>query len=325
MLFFLITAAEIARVPAIISFDTPRLTTEMTDLITAFPPQGAIVMRYNTHQKFPDAIRSFVQDLKDAGINNIFTDQEGGAVRRLRNLEGQTPPPFHETPCLSEWGKVWGTQGPEAAIQITQEHAQGVAEDLIKVGINGNCAPCLDLLYGQPASEKHVISCYGRGFGHDPKVVATLGEATCKVFLANGITPVIKHIPGHGQSTGADPHEGICHVTGDISQDIIPFQHIAGLGLEGIWGMTNHVIYDQIDPAQPTVFSPTVVQYIRNHIGFTGPLMTDAIEMGALGKRPLEEKVKQGLAAGHNAVLYCGGKLDEVRTVLEVANRYSRS
>ena len=83
--------------------------------------------------------------------------------------------------------------------------------------------------------------------------------------------------------------------------------------------MTNHVIYDALDVVKPAALSVPVVNYIRNHIGFRNLLMTDAIDMKALDNVQLAEKVLQALQAGHDAVLYCAGDLQENQTILEAA------
>ncbi len=146
----------------------------------------------------------------------------------------------------------------------------------------------------------------------------------------------MKHIPGHGQSNGADPHLGICHVAGDITQDIIPF--VENKADSRTWGMTNHVIYDKLDPSNPTAFSSVIVKYIRETIGFKNFLITDAIDMGALNNTEFSQKVTKALSAGHDAILYCGSEfneqakldknsaaqaqLEKVRVILEAASSF---
>lgn len=291
---------------AIISIQGTALLEEERVLLKVYQPLGIIIMGRNIQNKAQLGL--LCQQLREY-VPYILIDQEGGAVRRLRD------PEFYDAKDMQYFGAMYDSD-PDQAIQELIAHTKHIAQDLNDCHINVNCAPCLDLLYDHPDSEKHVISFYKRAFHKDPVIVSLLGEIVCRTFIEAGITPVIKHIPGHGRSTGADPHEGVCHVYGNLTQDIIPFKHIVKTGLP-VWGMTNHVIYDALDLAEPTALSGPVVHYIRNHIDFQNLLMTDAIDMKALDNVQLGEKVRQALQVGHDAVLYCAGDLKENQTILE--------
>lgn len=292
---------------AIISLQGTTLLEEERLLLKIYQPFGVIIMGRNIQSK--TQLGKLCQQLREY-VPYIFIDQEGGAVRRLRGAE------FYDAKAMQYFGALYDRH-PEQALKELEYQTQCVAQDLSDCHINVNCAPCLDLLCERPATEKHVISFYQRAFHKDPVIVGCLGEVVCRTFINAGIIPVIKHIPGHGRSTGADPHTGVCHVTGELTEDIIPFQHMVKTNLP-VWGMTNHVIYDVLDPVQPTALSKPVVTYIRNHIGFQNLLMTDAIDMKALDHVQLREKIVRASHAGHDAVLYCAGDLTEMQTILEV-------
>lgn len=293
---------------AIISIEGITLSEEERTLLKLYQPLGIIIMGRNIQNKAQ--LSALCQELREY-VPYILIDQEGGAVQRLHG------PEFYDAKDMQYFGILYDSD-PDQAAQELIEQTQCVAQDLNDCHVNVNCAPCLDLLYDHPTSEKHVISSYKRAFHKDPVVVSTLGEIVCRTFVEAGIIPIVKHIPGHGRSTGADPHEGVCHVYRDLIQDVIPFQHIVKTKLP-VWGMTNHVIYDTLDTDKPTALSAPVINYIRNHIGFRNLLMTDAIDMKALDNVKLAEKVCQALQAGHDAVLYCAGDLQENKTILEAA------
>lgn len=293
---------------AIISIHGTTLLDEERKLLQMYSPLGIIVMGRNIENKAQ--LSALCQDLRQY-VPYILIDQEGGAVRRLRG------PEFYDAKDMQYFGTLYDND-PDQAIQALRYQTQKVAQDLNDCHINVNCAPCLDLQYDHPDADKHVVSFYKRAFHKDPAIVGPLGEIVCRTFIEAGITPVIKHLPGHGSSTGADPHDGVCHVCADLTKDMIPFQHIVRTKLS-VWGMTNHVIYDALDPMQPTALSLPVVHYIRTHIGFCNLLMTDAIDMKALDHMQLKEKVRQALQAGHDAVLYCAGDLVENQIILDSA------
>lgn len=294
---------------AIISVQETMLLEEECALLKIYQPLGVIIMGRNIQNK--TQLKALCQELRQY-VPYILIDQEGGAVRRLKG------PDFRDAKDMQYFGALYDDD-PDQAIKELIAQTQCIAQDLNDCHINVNCAPCLDLHYDHPDSDKHVISFYKRAFHKDPAIVGLLGEIVCRTFIARDIIPVIKHMPGHGRSTGADPHAGMCHVYGDLTQDIIPFQHIVKTNLP-VWGMTNHVIYDAEDAtAKPAALSPIVVNYIRNHIGFHNLLITDAIDMKALDGLQLREKVRQALQAGHDAVLYCAGDLIENKMILEAA------
>lgn len=291
---------------AIVSIQGPILREEECALLKTYQPLGIIIMGRNIQNKAQ--LKTLCRELRQY-VSYVLIDQEGGAVRRLQG------PDFHDAKDMQYFGTLYD-HDPDQAIKELIVQTQCVAQDLNDCYINVNCAPCLDLLYDHPDTDKHVISFYKRAFHKDPVIVGRLGEIVCRTFIEMGITPVIKHIPGHGRSVGADPHTGVCHVYGNLMQDLIPFQHIVKTKLS-VWGMTNHVIYDVLDPTKPTALSPTVVNYVRNAIGFHSLLITDAIDMKALDNVSLREKVRQALQAGHDAVLYCAGALTETQTILD--------
>lgn len=296
------------RTNAIISIQGTILLEEECALLKLYNPLGIIIMGRNIQNKAQ--LSALCRQLRQY-VPYILIDQEGGAVCRLKG------PDFYDIRGMQYFGSLYDSN-PDQAIKELQSQIQCVAQDLNDCHINVNCAPCLDLQCDHPDADKHVISFYKRAFHKDPAVVGKLGEIVCRTFIDFDIIPVIKHIPGHGRSTGADPHAGVCHVHGDLMQDVIPFQHIVKTELP-VWGMTNHVIYDALDPTKPTALSAAVVDYIRNYIGFQNPLMTDAIDMKALNRVQLRTKVELALKAGHNAVLYCAGNLTENQTILEAA------
>jgi beta-N-acetylhexosaminidase len=133
-------------------------------------------------------------------------------------------------------------------------------------------------------------------------------------LLAEGVLPVLKHIPGHGRAT-ADSHGALPIVETDhatlVATDFAAFRPLGDLPL----GMTAHVVYTAIDPLAPATTSATLVRnVIRDWLGFRGLLMSDDISMGALSG-PIAERSRAAIAAGCDVVLHCNGKLDEMREV----------
>src|SRR6202020_710701 len=124
----------------------------------------------------------------------------------------------------------------------------------------------------------------------------------------------LKHIPGHGRAT-ADSHLSLPRVENSRTElertDFAAFRSLADLPM----AMTAHVVFSALDPAQPATTSATIIrEVIRGVIGFQGLLMSDDVSMNALAGS-LAERTRAIVGAGCDMVLYCNGKLDEMREV----------
>ena len=112
--------------------------------------------------------------------------------------------------------------------------------------------------------------------------MVALARAVGEGFMAGGVLPVIKHIPGHGRAT-ADSHLALPVVTETRAElaatDFAPFKALSDLPA----AMTAHVVFRAIDADAPASTSPIVTrEIIRGEIGFDGLLMSDDLTMKAL-------------------------------------------
>ena len=133
---------------------------------------------------------------------------------------------------------------------------------------------------------------------------------------------MIKHIPGHGRAS-VDSHHELPRVGASHDEltatDFKPFHALA----DAPWGMTGHLVYEDIDPDNPATTSPRVIaDVIRGEIGFDGLLLTDDISMNALAGS-LGERSSRSLAAGCDVVLHCNGKAEEMKEVAVACGRMS--
>ncbi|MDX9689329.1 MAG: glycoside hydrolase family 3 N-terminal domain-containing protein [Alphaproteobacteria bacterium] len=267
-------------------------------------PLGFILFQRNCVN--PEQVRSLTSSLREAVGREeapIFIDQEGGRVARLK------PPHW---PKMCSMGELGAQCACDAACgeEALREHTRRTAHMLLDLGINGNCAPVLDLLIEGADS---VIG--DRAFGCDPDHVARCGRIVVETFIACGVWPIIKHLPGHGR-VKADPHIKLPVVDTSLDllrrQDFVPFRKLADAPL----GMTCHVVFTALDSNNPVSLSSRVItEIIRGEIGFKGLLVSDDLAMGALSM-PLPERAARALAAGTDILLYCTGELDEMREII---------
>ncbi len=223
-----------------------------------------------------------------------MVDQEGGRVARLR-------PPY------------WPALPAAGALRTAEEayaHGRALGAMVRGAGFDVAAAPVLDLRYEFADA---VIG--DRAISSDPQTVARLGGEIARGIIAEGVIPVMKHIPGHGRAT-TDSHLALPRIAeADLDADFYPF--IANNTLP--WAMTAHIVYEQIDE-RPATISPKVIQtVIRRKIGFFGTLISDDLAMAALTGTP-GERAAAALAAGCDIALYCPGNMEGNLSVLEAVD-----
>ncbi len=231
-------------------------------------------------------------------------------MQRLR------PPHWRAAPPAARFGDLAAVD-LAAATEATRLNAQAIAGELAELGIDTVCAPVLDLRF---AGAHDVIG--DRSFSSDPEVVAILGRAACEGFQSVGITPIVKHVPGHGRSM-ADSHLSLPVVDATRAEledsDFRPFKALADMP----WAMTAHVVYRAVDPDRPATTSPLVVaQIIRRHIAFDGVLIGDDLSMEALAGS-IAQRAAATLAAGCDLALHCNGKMAEMNALADAVPQIS--
>jgi beta-N-acetylhexosaminidase len=233
----------------------------------------------------------------------VLIDQEGGRVARLK------PPHWRKAPPGRVLGELYA-RDPEAGLEAARLNSRLLATDVASVGCDVDCLPVLDIAL--PGAHSVIGD---RAYAAQPETVAAIGRAAAEGLMAEGVTPVIKHIPGHGRAM-VDSHHAAPTVTEPRDTlertDFLPFKLLSDLP----WAMTAHVVYEAVDPAAVlTVSARGVREVVRGHIGFDGLLLSDDLSMQALGGS-LGERAAKVLAAGCDIALHCNGERAEM---LEVA------
>lgn len=280
-----------------------RLTRDERALYRDMKPWGFILFARNVASA--DQVRGLCEELResidDAGAL-VFIDQEGGRVQRLR------PPLAKQRKPARNFGVLY-QRDPDAGREAVKLNHRLLAHELTRLGINANCAPCLDVSH----PETHA-AIGDRSFSNSPQVVAELGRAATEGLLEGGVGPVIKHMPGHGRAT-IDSHLALPIVRAPLEEldetDFAPFRALADCPM----GMTAHIIFEEIDTHAPATQSAAVIdELIRDSLGFDGLLMTDDLSMKAL-KGGFAERTRVAIGAGCDLVLHCNGDMAEMKAV----------
>lgn len=283
----------------------PALTADERALFRASRPLGFILFARNCVD--PDQLRRLVGEMRaatDSADAPVLIDQEGGRVARLG------PPHWRKPPPAQVFGRL-AARDRAAAREATMLNARLIGRELIGLGITVDCTPVLDV----PAPDGHDII-GDRAFGTDPALVADLGRASCDGLLAEGVIPVVKHVPGHGRAR-ADSHKELPAVDASTAElrklDFPPFRDLA----DAPWAMTAHVLYRAFDADRCASVSPRVIgDVIRGEIGFEGVLLSDDLNMQALSGT-LAGRARAVLAAGCDVALHCSGVFAEMAAIAE--------
>ncbi len=148
--------------------------------------------------------------------------------------------------------------------------------ELKRAGVHINFSPVLDV---NSNPNNPIIGV--RSFGSKPENVTRMGVSLINGFQAAGILSIVKHFPGHGD-TSKDSHYDVPVVKASYQElekvHLAPFQKAIENGVDGI--MTGHVMYPALDAKNIATFSKPILQdLLRHKMGFKGLLVTDSLDM----------------------------------------------
>ncbi|GAA4714000.1 beta-N-acetylhexosaminidase [Promicromonospora umidemergens] len=202
----------------------------------------------------------------------IAVDEEGGDVSRLEAVHGSS------LPGAAALGAYPG------GCSVSLDAGRALGRLLAATGIDLLLGPVLDVV-SEP--DNPVIGV--RAFGTTPDDVARHGIAFARGVRSAGVGVCGKHFPGHGATT-VDSHIGLPVVDEPLdllrTRDLVPFARAlrpegrdAGRSaLDAV--MTAHVLFPALGPA-PASVEPAATRLLRE-LGHDGPIITDALDMGAL-------------------------------------------
>ena len=215
----------------------------------------------------------------------IAADQEGGSVARLG---------FGTTGVGNM--ALAATGAPDNA------RAMGAiyGEELGLLGINTNFAPVMDV---NNNPDNPVIGV--RSFSDSTDIVSEYGRAYLEGMHSAGTIATLKHFPGHGD-TATDSHTGLPLIDRSYDElkavELVPFQAAIDAGADMV--MTAHIQYPQIEKETYTsvtsgeeIYLPATMSrailtdILRDDMGFTGVVVSDALDMAAISDSFTDEDV----------------------------------
>lgn len=255
---------------------------------------GVILFSRNiiTHEQVLELDRNLQQLAKDASQPAslmIAIDQEGGKTRRFTDIG-----PADSQPTI-------GALNTADAVSAAEGEAAGAARELKRLGINTNLAPVVDVSAGNGTVMDN------RSYGVDAGAVAQIAAAAVYGYKDSGVICSPKHFPGHGSADG-DSEALLPTVSSDedtiTSTDLVPFRAV--IQVEAPMIMVAHLSVPALDvTGRPASMSPEMItNLLRGKMNFTGVVITDDMEMGAVAEQyEIGDAAVKAVAAGADIIL----------------------
>ncbi|MGE3466940.1 MAG: glycoside hydrolase family 3 N-terminal domain-containing protein [Pyrinomonadaceae bacterium] len=285
------------------------------DVLTEVAPGGICLFARNIRERqqtrdLLEALRYFVPV-----VPMLTIDQEGGLVDRLRRVMSPMP-----------------AASRLRTVDDARKLGSITAESLRILGFNTNFAPVVDVIDGDRA--RHSNGLFSREFGRSVTEVVDLAGGFLRSLQDEGIVGCMKHFPGLGASR-VDSHEELPLVGIGENEfhdvDLHPYRELFRSG-SARCVMVAHAAFPELSLQEidkngkllPSSLSYNLITtLLRDELGFSGLVITDDLEMGAIVKNyGIGEASKMAINAGCDMVAICADQqsvLDGYRAVLAAA------
>ena len=278
----------------IVGMPGPELDDNTITLIKDYHISGIILFKRNIID--PVQLAGLCRDVQRVAMDHIgiplflAIDQEGGRVARL-------PHPFTQFQGNSAIGR--DPRPKEKAAYF----ARTTGIEMSLVGLNMDLAPVLDI--ARANIDPHLE---GRCFSKNPHTVSMLGKIVINELQQGGIMAVAKHFPGLGKAD-LDPHSQLPIIAANQDEmksvHLPPFAGAIEANVSAI--MSSHAIYPSFDQVLPATLSAHIMsKLLREKMGFSGLIISDDLEMGAILKLTgIPEGAANAFEAGIDLLLIC--------------------
>ena len=272
-------------------------------LIEEIKPGGVILFGRNVQT--PEQVRQLLDGVRKMSpvAPLCGVDQEGGLVDRLRLI-------FPAMPSARAIRQHGDLAGARTLGKIT-------GETLRLLGFNINFAPVMSIITEERSQLTNGL--YSRSFGRSPGEVLGYTTVYMRGLQGAGCIGCLKHFPGIGAGA-VDSHieMPLVPLSRDdlLAQDLAPYIELFQRADDRVRVvMVSHGGFPNIDIKkgttggliEPASISPTIVSnLLRQELGYKHLVITDDLEMGAIGKQyEIEDAVVRAFNAGEDMLLIC--------------------
>ena len=250
----------------VMGFDTPYYGDHLDYLIKEIKCGNYILFSHNFENA--NKLKDLLKDIHDK-VNNeigiipfICIDQEGGFVTRLTNDVTIVPSPMSSSSSTYPFAPY--------------ECGKILSNDMIRLGINFDFAPCLEVNHNLEDYLSNV-----RCYSSNVNIISEDVKMFRKGLAENGVLSCLKHFPGEGRAL-VDSHLDLPIV--DISlemlyeEELIPFMN----NLDAPSVMVSHTMFKKIDDKPASISQKILTELLRNKMNYQGLIISDCMEMKAI-------------------------------------------
>ncbi|MCB2354104.1 beta-N-acetylhexosaminidase [Clostridium estertheticum] len=286
----------------IVGLDGYTINNNITNLIKQHKVSGVILFSKNVENS--NQLVNLINSIKTNNSLNkaplfVSVDEEGGRVSRM-------PYELKKLPSNQIIGNMNDSD-------LSYNIGKIIGAELKIYGFNMDFAPVLDI---NSNPNNPIIG--DRSFGNNSNIVSKLGIKTMKGMSNNNIIPVVKHFPGHG-NTSVDSHVGLPVVNKDINTlnnfELLPFRNAIKNNADAI--MVAHILLSKIDNENPASMSKVVItDILRKKLKFNGVVITDDMTMAAIIKyNDIGDAAIKSFNAGSDIILVCHEYNNELKVI----------
>ena len=267
-----------------------RMTEALGNRLVRYPVGGVVIFEKNIVTG--EQLKTFLADLQRSSKTPLLiaADEEGGQVSRLAAHPALDLPQYPSAMAVGRLG--------EAA---AEEMGRTIGAYLRRYGVLMDFAPVADV-----ATNPYNPVIGTRAFSSDPVQASVLSGAMARGLASEGIIPVYKHFPGHGD-TAEDSH-ALLAVSGKTAEELracewLPYTN-NDLSLCAV--MVGHIAIPAVtgDEIPASLSEKVVGGILRGELGFDGLVITDALAMESVRKnRTSGEIALSALRAGCDVLL----------------------
>ena len=252
-----------------------------------YNPAGFILYEDDFSEKNKAEVINMIKNIQSKGKIPylISVDEEGGNVVRISSNDKLVDEPYKSPSYIYNHG----------GIDAIKEDTNTKNKELATLGINVNLAPVVDV------SLDNTSYIYERTLKEDTEEVSKYAKAVITSSKDTGVSDVLKHFPGYGNNTDTHTTKPIDNKEyNDIKNDYLPpFEAGIDAGAEAV--LVGHVIYSNIDDANPASLSRPTIKLLRDTLNFTGVVISDDLSMGSVND--IDNAYAKAIKAGNDLII----------------------
>lgn len=264
---------------------------------------GYLFFANNFENKTESQVQEMINNAQNIANIPLLTavDEEGGSVVRVSKFPNLAPEPHKSSRELYAMG----------GLDLIRQDTINKSKLLNNLGLNLNLAPVVDV------STNPTDYMYKRSLGEGPEITSDFAKTVIEASHGNKVSYTLKHFPGYGNNSDTHLGTSVDKRTYEdlLKNDLPPFK--AGIDAKAEAVLISHNIVSSIDATNPSTLSPSIHNELRNHLGFTGIIITDDMSMGAVSK--IDNAVVKAILAGNDFIIT--GKYEksfnEIKTAVE--------